>query len=62
MTKSGISRRGFASMSKERQKEIASRGGIEAHKKGKAHEFTTSEARTAGRKGGLARQGKKKVR
>lgn len=47
-------------MSKDRQKQIASKGGIAAHVKGKAHEFSSTEARIAGRKGGLARQGRKK--
>lgn len=47
------SKRGFASMSPEKQKEIASRGGKAAHAKGTAHEFTSDEAREAGRKGGL---------
>jgi uncharacterized protein len=49
------SRRGFASMSPEKQREIASRGGKAAHSKGTAHEFTSEEAREAGRKGGRAR-------
>jgi uncharacterized protein len=44
--------RGFASMAAEKQREIARKGGRAAHEKGKAHEFTTDEARTAGRKGG----------
>jgi len=48
------SRRGFASMSKEKQKEIASKGGKAAHRKGTAHRFTSEEARVAGRKGGEA--------
>jgi general stress protein YciG len=48
------SRRGFASMSRERQKEIASKGGHAAHQKGTAHQFTSDEARAAGRKGGEA--------
>ena len=48
------SRRGFASMSPEKQREIASKGGKTAHEKGTAHEFTTDEAREAGRKGGKA--------
>lgn len=48
----GKSRRGFASMSPEKQKEIARKGGIAAHKMGKAHQFTSEEAREAGRKGG----------
>ena len=47
-------RRGFASMSPERQREIASKGGRAAHEKGSAHEWTADEARTAGRKGGQA--------
>ena len=46
------SKRGFASMDKDRQREIASRGGKAAHEKGTAHEFTSEEAREAGRKGG----------
>ena len=48
------SMRGFASMDKERQRQIASKGGKAAHAKGTAHEFTSEEARRAGRKGGLA--------
>jgi general stress protein YciG len=47
------SKRGFASMDPAKQKEIASRGGKAAHAKGTAHEFTSEEARGAGRKGGL---------
>jgi len=46
------SKRGFASMDKEKQREIASKGGKAAHEKGTAHEFTPEEAREAGRKGG----------
>lgn len=45
-------KRGFASMNREKQKEIASKGGRAAHKKGTAHEFSAEEAREAGRKGG----------
>ena len=48
----GKSNRGFASMSPERQREIASKGGRAAHEKGTAHEWTPDEARRAGRKGG----------
>ena len=40
--------RGFASMAAEKQREIARKGGRAAHEKGKAHEFTTDEARQAG--------------
>lgn len=41
-------------MSQERQREIASLGGKAAHEKGTAHEFTSEEAKIAGRKGGKA--------
>lgn len=47
-----MSKRGFASMSAEAQREIASRGGRAAHEQGRAHEFSSEEAREAGRKGG----------
>ena len=50
-------RRGFASMSPERQREIASKGGRAAHEKGTAHEWTAEEARHAGRKGGQVSRG-----
>jgi general stress protein YciG len=46
------SNRGFAQMDKERQHEIASKGGQAAHEKGAAHEFSSEEAREAGHKGG----------
>lgn len=49
--------RGFASMSRERQREIASQGGKAAHAKGTAHQWTSDEARAAGRKGGIASRG-----
>src|SRR5688572_29268155 len=48
----GRSRRGFAAMDAEKQREIASKGGRAAHEKGTAHEFSADEAREAGRKGG----------
>ena len=50
-------RRGFASMSPEKQREIASKGGRAAHEKGTAHEWTPDEARHAGRKGGQISRG-----
>ena len=50
-------RRGFASMSAEKQREIASKGGRAAHEKGTAHEWTADEARNAGRKGGQVSRG-----
>jgi general stress protein YciG len=46
--------RGFASMNREKQRLIASKGGKAAHAKGRAHEWTVEEAREAGRKGGSA--------
>lgn len=52
MSGSGKSKRGFASMDANRQREIASKGGRAAHAKGTAHEWTSDEARVAGRKGG----------
>jgi len=48
------SKRGFASMDPSKQREIASKGGRAAHAKGTAHEFSSDEARVAGRKGGEA--------
>ena len=44
--------RGFASMDESKQREIASEGGRAAHESGRAHEFSSEEAREAGRKGG----------
>jgi general stress protein YciG len=52
MSGTGKSKRGFASMDANRQREIASKGGRAAHAKGTAHEWTSDEARVAGRKGG----------
>jgi general stress protein YciG len=46
--------RGFASMDPDKQREIASKGGRAAHVQGTAHEWTSEEARAAGRKGGAA--------
>src|SRR5687768_2247401 len=53
-TNMATSKRGFASMDPSKQREIASKGGRAAHAKGTAHEFTSDEARVAGRKGGEA--------
>jgi general stress protein YciG len=44
--------RGFASMSSDKKKEIASKGGKAAHALGTAHKWTSEEAQAAGRKGG----------
>ena len=54
LANSETSRRGFAAMVADKQKEIASKGGKAAHEKGTAHEFTADEARAAGKKGGDA--------
>ena len=45
-------RRGFAVMSPEKQREIASKGGRAAHEQGTAHEWTVDEARSASQKSG----------
>jgi general stress protein YciG len=50
----GKEHRGFASMDRAKQREIASKGGKAAHEKGTAHEWNVDEAREAGRKGGLS--------
>ncbi len=49
--------RGFAAMDPQRQREIASLGGRAAHQSGHAHEFTTEEARAAGKKRHASRNG-----
>ncbi len=53
-TNTTSTRRGFARMDPARQREIASQGGKAAHACGNAHEFSSEEAREAGRKGGKA--------
>ena len=53
--------RGFASMDRGKQREIASKGGKAAHQKGTAHEWTSEEAREAGRKGGMASHRRKQA-
>jgi uncharacterized protein len=50
----GIEDRGFASMDRSKQREIARKGGRAAHLRGTAHEWSSEEAREAGRKGGTA--------
>lgn len=42
--------RGFASMDKSKQRDIARQGGIAAHKKGVAHEYNSATARAAAAK------------
>lgn len=53
----GTSNRGFASMSEDKQRAIASLGGRAAHASGNAHTFSSEEARAAGRKGGQNSRG-----
>jgi general stress protein YciG len=52
--------RGFAAIDRKLLAEIASKGGKAAHTAGTAHEFTSDEARAAGRKGGLATHAKRR--
>lgn len=54
MTKEKIKHRGFASMSPEKVREIASKGGKVAQALGTAHKWTSEEAKIAGSKGGTA--------
>jgi general stress protein YciG len=43
---------GFAAMDRARLRKIAREGGLAAHAEGKAHQFTSEEARRAGKIGG----------
>lgn len=52
--------RGFAALTPDKRREIASRGGKMAHIAGTAHQWTQEEARIAGRKGGLVSSGNTK--
>jgi general stress protein YciG len=52
------SKRGFASMSPEKQRAIASKGGKKAHSKGTAHRWTSETAAAAGKLGGKKRHAK----
>jgi general stress protein YciG len=54
--------RGFAAMDPKLVSELATRGGKAAHRAGTAHEFTSEEARAAGRKGALATHAKRRAR
>ncbi len=47
-------KRGFASMSPEKQREIASKGGKASHASGRGHQWDKHAASVAGRKGGEA--------
>jgi general stress protein YciG len=54
--------RGFAAMDPKLVSELATRGGKAAHRAGTAHEFTSEEARVAGRKGALATHAKRRAK
>jgi general stress protein YciG len=54
--------RGFAAMDPKLVSELATRGGKAAHRAGTAHEFTSEEARAAGRKGALATHAKRRAK
>jgi len=53
-------KRGFGAMDRAELRRLARKGGLAAHRAGTAHEFTSEEARAAGRKGGLATKGQKR--
>ena len=54
--------RGFASMDKKLQLDLASRGGKAAHKKGTAHEWNKERAQAAGKKGGTVAQARRRAK
>ncbi len=57
----GKRRRGFATMDRAKVAEIARKGGKAAHAAGTAHQFSSEEARRAGRLGGKAVHAKKRA-
>jgi general stress protein YciG len=60
-TKAAHKPRGFAAMDRAAVRKISQLGGVAAHQQGTAHEFTTEEAREAGRKGGRAMHAKRRT-
>lgn len=50
-------RRGFAAMDPDKQRAIAIKGGVTAHVMGRAHQWTSAEAKAAGKKGGTISRG-----
>ena len=52
METSNKKKKGFASLSPEKRREIASKGGKAVHQKGNAHKFNSETARKAGKIGG----------
>jgi len=57
-----MAKHGFAALTPEARAIVSSRGGKSAHAQGKAHTFTSDEARAAGSKGGLASHQKRRDR
>lgn len=54
--------KGFATMSTEKKRAVAAKGGRTAHRLGRAHRWTSEEAQEAGRRGGsISRRGPKKL-
>ncbi len=56
------STRGFASLSMEQRIAVSRLGGLAASQSGRAHQFTSEEARLAGQKGGRASHAKRRAR
>lgn len=54
-------RQGFATMTPEAQRAIASKGGTAAQARGVGHQWTREDARAAGRKGGQVCQARKRA-
>jgi len=52
--------RGFAAMSREKQRELASKGGKASHEQGTGHQWNSETARAAGKKGGEASRNRAK--
>lgn len=55
-----VKTRGFASMPKDRQLQIASQAGKKAHELGRAHKWTKEEASKAGKISGMNGKNSKK--
>lgn len=53
----GKRRIGFAALTKEQRKEMGAIGGRASHAKGTGHEWTSEEAKEAGRRGGARSRG-----
>lgn len=58
----GIEKRGFASLSPEKRREIAAKGGLKAQSLGTAHRWTKEQAQAAGKAGGLSKGARARAR